>query len=249
MYPVPASVWLLVLIGAIGLPAITFAVLLRGALARGRGRRTAIRVAAAAGLGWAVWTVTSYLLAGAGVYRFTQAVTNPLIGVAGLAAMMAAMLCTRIPVVSRILGPPDMLWRLTLPQILRVCGGTAFMVTLALAKLPAVFAVPAGLGDIAIGIEAVFVARRLRRGVLRRGAIWFNVLGLLDLAVAITIGLLAAPGPTQLLMVTPSTEAIALLPLVLIPTVMVPMAVTLHLISLAKIRGATFTPMTTKSSL
>jgi hypothetical protein len=239
MYPLPASVWLLVLIGTIGLPTITFAVLYGGAQAQSRGRGTAISVVAAAGLGWAMWTGTSYLLADAGRYQLTQDVTNPLIGVAALIAIAAALLFTRIPVVSQILAKPDMIWRLTLPQVLRVCGGTAFILTLALGELPAVFAVPAGLGDIAIGIEAVFLARKLRHGDPRRGALWFNVLGLLDLAVAMSVGLLAAPGAIRVLTVTPSTAPIALLPLALIPTVMVPMAVALHVISLTKIRAAT----------
>jgi hypothetical protein len=151
------------------------------------------------------------------------------------AAIAALLLGTRIPVVSRVLAQPDALWRLTVPQIFRVVGVT-FLVVMALGKLPAVFAVPAGLGDIAIGLEAIYVARSIRRGPpVGRRAVWFNILGLLDLVVATAIGVTAAPGVAHVLSVSPSTEQIALLPVVLIPTAVVPLAVALHVLSLRKI--------------
>jgi hypothetical protein len=147
------------------------------------------------------------------------------------------ILLTRIPLVSRILAQPDGLWRLTVPQIFRVVGVT-FLVVMALGKLPAVFALPAGLGDIAIGVEAVFVARNLRRGVVSRRAVWFNVLGLVDLVVALGIGFAAAPAAVRLLLVSPTTEAISLLPLALIPATVVPLASALHLLSLRQLMVA-----------
>jgi hypothetical protein len=67
---------------------------------------------------------------------------------------------------------------------------------------------------------------------------WFNILGLVDLVVALAIGFTAAPGLAQVLVVSPSTEAIALLPLVLIPTTIVPLAAALHLLSLRKLTTA-----------
>lgn len=113
----------------------------------------------------------------------------------------------------------------------------------ALGELPAVFAVPAGLGDITVGVAAPFVAWRLSCRGDRRGAVWFNVLGIVDLLVAVGIGFLAAPGPANLLSVTPSTAAIAMLPLVLIPTTAVPLAVALHVVSLRRLRATRPTPV------
>jgi hypothetical protein len=109
-----------------------------------------------------------------------------------------------------------------------------------LGTLPAVFALPAGLGDIAVGISAPVIARRLRRGD-RRGAVWFNVLGLVDLVVAVSLGFLAGLGPARLIDVSPSTAAVALLPLALIPTTAVPLALALHLRSLMLLRRTTTT--------
>jgi hypothetical protein len=104
--------------------------------------------------------------------------------------------------------------------------------------LPAVFALPAGLGDIATGLAAPFVAWRLTRGGGRARAVWFNLLGILDLVVALTIGFLAGLGPWRPLEVTPSTEPLSLLPLALVPTTAVPLAIALHLVSLARLRTA-----------
>jgi hypothetical protein len=120
---------------------------------------------------------------------------------------------------------------------------------LALGKLPAVFALPAGLGDIAIGVEAVFVARNLRRGVASHRAVWyFNVLGLVDLVVALAIGFAAAPAVVRLLLVSPTTEAISLLPLALIPATVVPLASALHLLSLRQLMK-TGTPAATAETV
>ena len=234
MSTLPIYVWAIVLVGLIGTTATMCVMPWRGALSAGFGRRTATAVAAGAGTVWATWVLASGLLAHADVYRFAPNKAQPWLPVAMTVSIAAVLLATRIPVVSRILTQPDALWRLTLPQIFRVVGVT-FLIVMALGKLPAVFALPAGLGDIAIGIEAIFVARSLRRGVVSRRTVWFNILGLVDLVVALGIAVTAAPGVAHVLSLTPSTEQIALLPLVLVPTTVVPLAVALHLLSLSKL--------------
>jgi hypothetical protein len=104
--------------------------------------------------------------------------------------------------------------------------------------VPAVFALPAGLGDIAAGLAAPFVARRLARGTGHTRAMWFNLFGILDLVVALSIGFLAGLGPWQPLNVTPTTEPLSLLPLALVPTVAVPLAIALHIVSMRRLRTA-----------
>ena len=118
--------------------------------------------------------------------------------------------------------------RLELPHTPRVAG-VAFLLYLALGHLPALFALPAGLGDIAAGIAAPLVARRLARGTGRRAAVWFNAFGLTDLVVALTLGALTGFG---LLNVSPSSAPITELPLALIPTATVPLLFTLHITSM-----------------
>jgi hypothetical protein len=50
--------------------------------------------------------------------------------------------------------------------------------------------VPAGVGDIPTGIAAPLLALRLAHGTGRRRALWFNMFGITDLIVALTLGAL-----------------------------------------------------------
>ena len=233
MYNLPIYVWALVLAGAIGIPAATSAVLYRGAIAAGFGSRaaTAVTTVTAAVLGG--WLVVSGLLASAGVYRQLPGEGVPWFLVAVAGTLIALLLATRIPLMSRILSDPGTPARLALPHSLRVVG-VSFLIVMALGHLPAAFAMSAGLGDIAIGAAAPFVALQLARGTGRAGAVLFNVLGILDLVVAGILGFLLF----RLVEVTPSTAPLFVLPLALIPTVAVPLSLALHIVSLRRLRAA-----------
>jgi len=119
-------------------------------------------------------------------------------------------------------------------------AGVAFLLYLALGHLPALLGLPAGLGDIAAGIAASLVARRLAHGTGRRGALWFNAFGMTDLVVALTLGALTG---FQLLNVTPSSAPITELPLALIPTATVPLFFVLHITAVSALVRAPRTPL------
>jgi hypothetical protein len=233
MYNLPTSVWALVLVGAIGIPVATSAVLYRGAIAAGIAHRAATAVTAMAAAVLGGWLVASGVLAGAGVYSQDPGDAVPWFLVAVAGTLIALLLATRIPIVSRILAGPGAPARLALPHTLRVVG-VLFLIVMAQGHLPAAFALPAGLGDIAIGVAAPFVARRLARANGRAGAVRFNVLGILDLVVAGIIGFLLFR-PIE---ITPSTAPLTLLPLALIPTAAVPLALALHIVSLRRLLTA-----------
>jgi hypothetical protein len=82
---------------------------------------------------------------------------------------------SRIPVVTRALTAPGMASRLVRPHSFRVAG-VVFLLYMAFGHLPGLFALPAGLGDIAAGIGAPLVARRLAQGNGRRSR-WLVRLG------------------------------------------------------------------------
>src|SRR5262249_57799108 len=97
---------------------------------------------------------------------------------------------------------------------------------------------PAGLGDIGIGVTAPWVARALVRrpgfAISRAFVVW-NLLGILDLVVAVTVGGLSsalASGAAGEV----TTGPMAQLPLVLIPAYLVPLFVMLHLAALFQAR-------------
>jgi hypothetical protein len=233
MVDFPFYVWGLVLIAAIGFPLTTSAVLYRGAVAARLGQRAAVGVAATAGAILGGWLVMSGVLASTGVYRQDPGDTVSWLPIAAAGFLIALLLATRIPPVSRILGDPGTAVRLTLPHTLRIVG-VVFLIVMAQGQLPAAFALPAGLGDMAIGVAAPFVARRLAQGTGRREAVRFHVLGVVDLVVAGSIGFLLL----ELVEVTPSTAPLLSLPLALILTVAVPLAVAQHVVSLQRLRAA-----------
>jgi hypothetical protein len=128
-------------------------------------------------------------------------------------------------------------------QIYRALG-VIFVVLYAAGRLPGVFAWPAGVGDVIVGLLAPAVAIAYARGsrgatALVRG---WNLLGLADLLVAVVTGFLSSPSPLQLLAFDAPNQLISEFPLVLIPVFLVPLSVLLHLASLRKLQGRELIP-------
>jgi hypothetical protein len=109
-------------------------------------------------------------------------------------------------------------------QLWRVIG-IAFLFALAFDQLPAGFAVPAGVGDIATGIAALAVVLALGNGSLTRGRLYaFTTLGVADFLVANATGLFLEP------------PALTAWPLAIFPTVMIPFFAVLHLVAVLQSR-------------
>ena len=117
-------------------------------------------------------------------------------------------------------------------------AGFAFLALYAYEVLPGLFALPAGLGDIAIGLTAPWVVLALIRrpgfAASRTFVVW-NLLGLLDLVVAVSTGALAS-GLDIVSVGEITTRPMTLLPLVLIPAYLVPIFIMLHLTALFQAR-------------
>ena len=109
-----------------------------------------------------------------------------------------------------LVDPAAQPWLLAL-QVWRI-EGVAFLVLFALGQLPALFALPAGIGDLAIGVTAPLVARNLHR---RNLALAWNVLGLADLVVAVSLGVMTNPGPLLLFATTPTSDVLTAFPMAL----------------------------------
>ncbi len=240
MYDPPGYLWALTIAGVIAIPAATCLVLYSGAVRADLSRRRAALLAGGVAVVLGGWFTASAVIAGHGWYhaRLGHGVPWLPVAVVGFLALLLAL--RRIPVVARALTPPGMVSRLELPHTFRVVEGTAFLLTMFLGHLPALFALPAGLGDIAAGIAAPLVAYRLARGTGRRGALWFNAFGMADLVNALALGALIG---FALINVTPSGAPISELPLALIPTAAVPLLLTLHITSVSALRGARRAPL------
>jgi hypothetical protein len=113
-------------------------------------------------------------------------------------------------------------------------GGLLFLALWTYDVLPALFAIPAAIGDVTVALLAPWVALELARdprfAASRRFAAW-NVFGILDFVVALSLGALSSgviPGLTGEV----TTSAMGRMPLVLIPAFFVPLMISVHLTAL-----------------
>jgi hypothetical protein len=227
-------VWTVVLSAVIGIPLATCGLLYQGAVACGDSRRHAwIMTAIAAGV-LGGWIAVCVLLARGGFYRFWTVGTVPWLGLTICAAVAAMLVTSRLRPAERALlvaGRPRLL---VAPQILRIAGGI-FVIEWGYHRLPALFALPAGLGDIIVGLAALAIVT----GRTDRDLLAFHVAGMIDLVMAVTLGALLG---MQVLATTPSFEPVMQMPLALIPTTAVPLALTLHITALRARRTALTLP-------
>jgi len=118
-------------------------------------------------------------------------------------------------------------------------AGFGFLALYASHVLPGLFALPAGLGDMAIGIAAPWWIIALARNpdaIASARFRWWNALGILDFVIAFTTATICAMTITD-----PAAASIApmgQLPLVLIPDFMVPLFAMLHIVALVQAKKA-----------
>jgi hypothetical protein len=158
-----------------------------------------------------------------------------------LAIFLPVLIGAPLLLLSRRMGqvldaiPPT--WLIAL-QAYRVFGSWALAAWLN-GTLSGVFALPAGTGDLLTGLLALPAAIAVATGTAqgRRAAIAWNILGLADFAVAITMGFITSPGRFQLIVpdVVGSIGAGAY-PAVLTPAFVVPSSILLHALSLRQLR-------------
>ena len=181
------------------------------------------------------WFSTVLALAYAGVFegvadRWPTIQFGILVPIAiGLVAL------SRSATVARILDAVPQRWLVGV-QTYRALG-IIFILVLGAGRLPPHFALPAGWGDIAVGLLAPVVAIAYARAVSGGDTavrIW-NVFGLLDLVVAVGTGFLTSPSPFQLFSREAPNELISAFPLVMVPVFAVPLSVLLHAASLRKL--------------
>jgi hypothetical protein len=182
------------------------------------------------------WFFASLALSWSGFYQGTLSgvSTVPFGLLIPIAAAVA--LFRRVPALRRIIESAPQSWIVSV-QVFRL-EGFIFLTLLAEGRLPGVFAWPAGVGDMVVGLFAPVAGIAFARGM--RGSVsWlqvWNLVGIADLVVAVTTGFLSSPSPLQKLAFDRPNELISAFPLVMIPVFLVPLAVLLHLASLYKLR-------------
>ena len=187
---------------------------------------------------YALWLPVMIWLAMNDVFAVAAATLTPVLPLAIIGpplTLLAALAAS--PALRRIANGLSQEWLIGI-QTLRVMGGV-FVLLLADGAIPWEFALPAGFGDVAVGLLAMFTLSRLRSGAASARA-WVrrtNIAGLTDFAIAVATGLLSAPGVAQLLAVDRPNELINLYPLVLIPVFAVPVFIAAHILSIRQYRA------------
>lgn len=180
------------------------------------------------------WFAATFALVKSGAYASDPQTTLPAIGLAiALPTILGGFAVTLDPVrraVSRI----GLHWLVGV-QFYRVVGGV-FLIAYFQDDIPGEFAIPAGIGDMLVGIAAPLVAVYLARAGAQRA--WpvvtaWCALGIADLVIAVSTGFLTAPSAFQQLALNDPNLAITRYPLALIPTFAVPVSIVLHIWVLA----------------
>jgi hypothetical protein len=150
--------------------------------------------------------------------------------------------------IGQVLDAMPASWLVAL-QVYRVLG-SAFLIGWALGAVPGIFALPAGIGDVITGLLALPAAIAVAAGTIegRKAAIAWNIFGLLDFTVAISLGLATSPGPLQLIVPSIPNTTAGIYPTVMIPAFAVPTSILLHAVSLRQLyrrarRAATAAPV------
>ena len=182
-----------------------------------------------------LWFAVVWSAAINGAFR-TNASPLPMLPLAiFVPVMIGAPLLLLSKRVGRVLDAMPASWLVAL-QLYRIFGSWALAAWLH-GSLPGVFALPAGIGDVLTGLLAVPVAIAVASGAEqgRKEAIVWNVFGLADFAVAITLGMITSPGPFQLIVPDVPSIGAGAYPDVLTPAFVVPGSILLHALSLRQL--------------
>jgi hypothetical protein len=93
------------------------------------------------------------------------------------------------------------------------------------------FDVLSGIGALVLGLLLVLKPNQVTPKIIK----WYNYIGLTLLVTIVMIAVLSAPLPIRQFMNAPANTMVAFFPMILLPTIIVPMAAVLHLLSLRKL--------------
>ena len=182
----------------------------------------------------AIWFVAVVTLGAKGAFLGKPGAPPVVLGIGVTAPLLAFFAWLRLsPAFRDFILSLDL--RLTTAMHAWRWAGMGFLFLYAYDALPGPFALPAGLGDMAVGLAAPWMilgfARQPRFAASRAFVRW-NWLGILDLVVALGLG-------STLAMIMPgtiSTAPMATLPLLLVPVFLVPIFLMLHAAALMQSR-------------
>jgi hypothetical protein len=184
------------------------------------------------------WFAGISLLAAMGVFA-SPSLGTPAIGIAVLTPVVLFLVAAaRSAIVWNVVRetPLPVLVGIHLGRVL----GIFFVLLFYADRLPPTFALTAGWGDVAVAIAALPIAWAIQREASgwRWMTLAWNVVGFGDLVTAVTLGVGSASSPLQFIFESPHSGAVAALPWVLIPAILVPLYLLTHLAIFAQLARA-----------
>jgi NADH:ubiquinone oxidoreductase subunit K len=187
-----------------------------------------------------LWLTASIILGNA-CFFCAQTDRFPKIPIALLVFVVVAAGIFMAPLTHRVLGAVPT-WLLAF-QTFRTIGINLLMGYFN-GTLPALFAIPIGVGDVAIGVAAPLVAYGYakQKSWGRAAAIWFNIIGLLVIFFSGSVVVFSQSSTIQLFTLYPSTDLVTHYPIILEAVYGMPTVVFIHLFSLHYTWKAPTTP-------
>jgi len=226
-----------------GLPALTVRLMVHGLVALGLwlglertdltpGQRRTTWLAIM--VPFTLWAAVAWTAAINGVFRASASPLPLLPSAIFLPIIIGAPLLLLSKRVGQLLDAMPTTWLVAL-QLYRVFGSQWLAYWLR-GLLPGLWALP-GTGDVLTGLFAVSAAIALAAGTAegRKAAILWNIFGVADLVVAITLGMIIATGPFQLIVLNGPSIGLDGYPNVLTPAFVVPGSILLHALSLRQL--------------
>lgn len=175
------------------------------------------------------WFAIILVLISNGAFHMDDGQRNPLQLIALLSPIAGSYIIYRSSkTVQQFIFSIPLYW-LTIIQVART-GGIIFLYLMVIGILPAVFAIPAGIGDFTAGILAIpasFMLWKMKKHA-RKMTVIVTIFGIGDLVVAISIGNISS-----------AIGNISNTLLVLIPTFLVPLFLIAHMFTIIRLRKKT----------
>ena len=118
--------------------------------------------------------------------------------------------------------------------------GVSFLLFYSVGELPAVFALPAGIGDAIAAVWAVFLAYSMftnPNGVSRKSIAAWNRFGIFDFIIAVSAGVLARDGGIFHSAGLANSDAMSTFPFVIIPAFLVQVFMLSHIMIYLQLRN------------
>ena len=182
------------------------------------------------------WFASAGTLAAWGLFASAK-IGTPAIGTAIVTPVVASLVVAARSSRVRQLAFQIPLATLVVIHVGRLLG-VFFLLLFDAGRLPPTFALTAGWGDIVVGAAALPLAWAIRHELAGWQVLTFiwNLLGFADLVTAVTLGVGSAPNsPVRFIFESPNSGAIASLPWVLIPAVLVPAYLLTHVVIFAQV--------------